>query len=439
MTAIPTKTILSTTAENQQSPSRRRRRSKVHICYSKVHNEIGTRLLLTEFKYQGVDVTDVMHNDWDLIYGGYPHCGLERGATVVGKTLPTRDRYHFKDWKMETGLNNFLLKQDIFHKLQEHQVYFPCMGCSTSYCNKHDLCRILSTINPESCFVLPDHLEVLKSKMSEATRTEQHGQPWVLKYDAPDLHAHTGKAVSFISTVDELPSDVVMSKGMHLVQPWNEPFLGEGSWRRKSELRIMVALTAVYPLRAYVYTKPYVIIAAKRYTNSIDAMHDQCMVDTHSSTKKCMLQDDNTTFLNLARENELCHRCLDYTLHAEQSGLSSNESNQILDDTYQLIAQVLKLGHHTLENHIINRGIKSTGASCFSNMRVDVGLTVNKKPFIFEFPELHNMKDNFGDVNVNVTRDLFAMIGLDAPSMPVTERADYEMKHQGGWMLLNTD
>lgn len=38
-----------------------------------------------------------------------------------------------------------------------------------------------------------------------------------------------------------------------------------------------------------------------------------------------------------------------------------------------------------------------------------------------------------------VPRDLFYMIGLDQPPVPVEQRAQFEKENQRGWALLPTD
>ena len=123
------------------------------------------KMLQGEFGYN--ETVDAMKtDDWDLIFGGYPHCGSNISND---KNL---------DWAMERGLNAHLNEKG-WDGLGEHQVWFPCMGCKDSYCNKRGLCKITRELDPHSCYLLPQDLDRLKSKMEE-----DNNKLWVLKRDA---------------------------------------------------------------------------------------------------------------------------------------------------------------------------------------------------------------------------------------------------------------
>jgi hypothetical protein len=55
--------------------------------------DYSAAILRNEFGYNE-EVDPKAGDDWDFIFGGYPHCGDERF-----------------DWKMETGLNKFLTEE----------------------------------------------------------------------------------------------------------------------------------------------------------------------------------------------------------------------------------------------------------------------------------------------------------------------------------------
>ena len=77
-------------------------------------------------------------------------------------------------------------------------------------------------------------------------------------------------------------------------------------------------------------------------------------------------------------------------------------------------------------------------------MRADFGISKDKTPRLFEINELPdkvgkglNRSDLLFRVREDSLRDLFRMIGLDQPPLPVDERATFDSKHSGGWKLLS--
>ena len=216
-------------------------RSKVHWCFWRPHMFTPMNILRDEFGYTE-EVDPKAGDNWDLIFGGYPHCGDKRF-----------------DWKMETGLNKFLSEEQGWDKLQPHQVWFPCMGCKDSYCNKRDLCLLMKEIDPNYCFSLPDdHDRLLKNMRQSQEEAEGLSKPkqqfWVLKEDGPDKHLHVGNGVSFIKSERELPNKQDQSSGSYLVQPLVNHKMGVGIYqRRRHELRMYVCVTSTTPLRAYTY------------------------------------------------------------------------------------------------------------------------------------------------------------------------------------------
>ena len=88
------------------------------------------------------------HDDWDLIYGGYPHCG----------------DWQIMDWDMQTGLNRRMAERG-WQSLRPSQVWHPCMGCRETFCNRRELCRLLRRGDPSLCFLLPEHGAELEALM----------------------------------------------------------------------------------------------------------------------------------------------------------------------------------------------------------------------------------------------------------------------------------
>eukprot|EP00957_Ditylum_brightwellii_P010885 824871-Ditylum_brightwellii.AAC.1 len=75
------------------------RRTNAMFCGPQ-HSQRVLNILRNDFKFQEV-ASNAM--DWDIIYGGYPHCG----------SSPF-------DWEMKTGLNKRLNEQG-WSNLQPHQ------------------------------------------------------------------------------------------------------------------------------------------------------------------------------------------------------------------------------------------------------------------------------------------------------------------------------
>jgi hypothetical protein len=83
-------------------------------------NVIG--ILRNEFRFESVSWSAATgaisgNGDWDIVYGGYVHCGKSKGARPL-------------DFDMATGLNKRLSDAG-WSNLKPHQIWFPCMGCIT--------------------------------------------------------------------------------------------------------------------------------------------------------------------------------------------------------------------------------------------------------------------------------------------------------------------
>ena len=386
------------------------KRSKVHWCYWSPHMFTPMNILRDEFGYnEEVDIK--AGDDWDLIFGGYTNCGDKKF-----------------DWKMETGLNKFLGEQG-WDKLQPHQVWFPCMGCKESYCNKRDLCLLMKEIDPNYCFSLPDDRDRLLENMRVAEGQSLKPQLWVLKEDYPDKHLHMGSGVRFIQSEMELPNKQDQSSGAFLVQPLVNHKMGSDTWKRRHELKMYVCVTSTTPLRAYTYTVTGTFAQAQ-----IDDANpvDPCSIDTHGILVRrelgCQI---NSTFSSYYSFD-------DFSKYVE---ITESEKQNFLTATNRLIGKVLLQAQPKIQNHTVNKGIATSGAACFSFLRVDFAMTEAIEPYIYEINEFPfaNEKGHQGDVQRKAYRELFQMIGLDQVPIVASERSKYEMDHLGGWSPVVID
>jgi Tubulin-tyrosine ligase family len=382
------------------SGGRKKRRVGSNLCRS-----IGQRILEDEFGFQSVDARHDL--SWELIFGGYVYCG------VAG----------VRDVKMKLGLNRQLNERG-WDTLSPNQVWFPCMGCQESYCSKLELCRFLQSIDPNMCFILPQDSERWQHVMNDT-------RPYVLKGTSP--YSHGGANIRYIQTKEEanrfiieVNSSMQNQSMTYIAQPYNEPLLGTGEYRRKGELQIYLALTSSSPLRLYYYEEHFVVLAAAKYTDSSDAMRRNCMLDAHM-TRACKRQ----TKMN---------RRISYQEYSDAVGLTTSERAALIDKAIALLSSIFHAAQPAFATHHINRGITKSGASCFSYMRADFGITEDKLPFLFEINELpdktgtsYNRSDASFRIREDSLRDLFVMIGLDRPPLSVDERAEYEATHLGGW------
>ncbi len=384
------------------------RRSKVHWCHWRPHMWTPKKILRDQFGYtEEVDVK--AGDDWDLIFGGYPHCGDKRW-----------------DWHMETGLNKYLGEKG-WDKLQPHQVWFPCMGCKNSYCNKKELCLLMKEIDPSYCFSLPEDRDLLLEGMRQRHSMQQE-QLWVLKEDFPDKHKHVGTGINFIKSETELPSNEDQNSGGYLVQPLVNHKMGEGIYqRRRHELKMYISVTSTSPLRVYTYSITGYFANAQ--IDDADPL-DQCsaVIDRNHMKKSC---HTNATFYE--------HRSFDQ--FAENVGITHSEKQIFIERTNELIGKVIVQAQPTVQNNVVNKGIAMSGAACFSFLRVDFAMTDSIVPYIYEINEFPfaNAKGHLGWVQQKAYRDLFIMMGLDHEPMDALERSKYEMDHLGGWTPVVID
>lgn len=376
------------------------RRSKAMICGPQHSNNV-IEMIKKEFGFHEVPWTS---DEWDIVYGAYPHCGKTNGKPPL-------------DWEMKTGLNKRLTDEG-WGNLKPHQIWFPCMGCKDSYCEKNQLCFLLRDIDPSACYVLPDDMDRLKTEMDGS-------KLWVLKRDGRNLHLHAGKGVTYVKSMAEIPDT---SDGSYLVQPYLEPFLGEGQYRRKAELRVYLAVTSVHPLRLYIYPRFWVVMAGSIYTSSAD-VNNKCIHDTHAHAKGVC--DRGLT---------VEQRQVTFEDYVRKTNMPANMQESLVRKTKDLLARVIHHANPSIQKHFVNEGLRESGASCFSYMRADLGMTEEGEPVIFEineFPYVNEEAVAARNIQLDSHRELFRMVGLDQPPIyGEDERSKYEAANSGRWERL---
>jgi hypothetical protein len=359
--------------KESHKPLTLKRRSNAHFCqenwcHKKTRNprgkiiqrrslcrSIGQRILEDEFGYESIDAKNETQR-WDLIFGGYLYCG---------------DPF-FDDIFMQTGLNQILQNRG-WKNLNSHQVWFPCMGCRESYCSKVELCRYMKSINQGSCFILPEDER-------EWLQTFNESRIFVLKGTGIKTHVHAGKSIMYVRTIQEAV-DFLRSYNstehqnlVYIAQRFAHPLLGNGDFKRKAELQIYLTITSTSPIRVYMYQEIVCILAASEYTNSLRAISDNCMLDAHMK-KKCA---KITTI----------RRRISYQQYADAIGLDVSDREKIINMASTFLKNLFNASQAVYNNHPINEGIRLSGASCFSYMRADFGISEDKSPFLFEINEL---------------------------------------------------
>lgn len=371
-------------------------RSRVHWCNWRPHMGNPKNMLQKEFGYTH-EVDPKGGDQWDLIFGGSPNCG--DGSVKF-------------DFQMKTGLNKYLNEKG-WDKLSPHQVWFPCMGCKDSYCNKRDLCYLMKKIDPNYCFSLPDDRERLVELMKMKNKTSSR-QFWVVKKDNPNEHFHVGNGIRFIESVEELPSTYDQNSGMFLVQPLVQHKTGRGGYqKRRHELKMYVSVTSTTPLRAYAYSRNVGGMFANHEINNANPL-EPCSVDTHGGATPTRLG---------CRINKTYSDFQSFDQISEHLDLTDAEKELFISRTSELISKVLILAQPGIQNHTINRGITASGAACFSFLRVDFAMTQQMKPYIYEINEFPfaNNKGLHGTIQDAAYRDLFRMIGFHREGSPAVQ------------------
>lgn len=383
----------------------RPRRLNAHWCRRRgltAQTRMAIKILQEEFGFVSVDATKT--DDWDIIFGGYPHCGS-------------------KDWdfEMKTGLNQQLNERG-WSNLKPHQVWYPCMGCKNAYCNKRELCRIVRGIDPNACFLLPDDRDRLVDMMDGKTL-------WVMKRDGTYFHKHIGSNVFYIQSEQDFPPEDEMADSTFLVQPYHNPHLGAGKYKRKSEVRFYIAVTSTSPLRAYAYTHQWATLAPYPYDITEGNLTERCIHDTHPDHIPCK---------NIGIEQ--AEKELTFESYALLANITKSNAEAFQLQTYDLLSKIIHGAEPILQANKINQGITESGASCFHWMRVDVGISSELKPYVFEINEFNSFGPaHFKEPRIsqyNSFKDLINMIGLDKYPLPASERGEYELTHMGDYIML---
>ena len=115
--------------------------------------------------------------------------------------------------------------------------------------------------------------------------------------------------------------------------------------------------------------------------------------------------------------------------------------DRLLPEAHALLSRIIHQATPQWQAHRVNEGIAKSGASCFSYMRADLGISESGRPFVFEINELPYVNEEASQIRPlqqASLRDLFSMIGLAREPILFREtaREDFEMHHLGGWVRL---
>eukprot|EP00548_Thalassiothrix_antarctica_P006124 CAMPEP_0194133020 /NCGR_PEP_ID=MMETSP0152-20130528/3342_1 /TAXON_ID=1049557 /ORGANISM="Thalassiothrix antarctica, Strain L6-D1" /LENGTH=498 /DNA_ID=CAMNT_0038828247 /DNA_START=101 /DNA_END=1597 /DNA_ORIENTATION=- len=409
--------------EDNVSIQQQGRRTKLHVCWNRKRSRHAYQILTEEFAFDEVDATK--GESWDLIFGGYPWCGNGSNG-VVADEEKDNGQHQPDDYLMQTGLNKHLLKQG-FHNLEPHQVYFPCMGCPSTFCNKERLCYLQRKIDPESCYLLPQDYDKIVQKMNSTKK-----KSFVLKHDSSTSAVHSGQGVKMIDSIDQLPSKEELLTQNYLVQPFQRSYLGKGSYRRTTEVRYYVTITSVTPLRVYYFNQQWMPMSSTMWLDDPPSeLYKRCMQDSHVYKAEC-----KSVATRHMEDGE--SRRMRFTEYQNQTGMSDKIARRFHHQATRTMARIFEASLPVLQNNTINRGITSAGASCFSFMRADFGISQKGNAFLYEINEFPYGTEpkTAGEVQQQAYRELFAMIGLDVAPLSVEDRADYEAEHAGNWTRL---
>ena len=369
------------------------KRSKLMICGHHSVNPIN--ILTKEFKLNEVPWTAP---EWDVVYGGYMHCQPR---------LPNGN----PSYNLDGGLNK-RLNDEGWANLKPHQMWFPCMGCHWSYCDKVQLCRLIQQYAPNECFLLPKDKDRLEKLMD-------NNKVWVLKRSAPSLFLHLGTGVQYVKNLAGVQDQI--SDGTYMVQPYHPPLT---TWKnRKFELKVYLAVTSVYPLRLYAHKLMPVILAPVPFVgiNSSDKCQHITNVNQNEGCRPDMNMED---------------RVMLFSEYAQHAGL---DEAALTRKVQEMLAFVIEAAQPDIQSHYINQGIHTSGAGCWSFMRADLGISADGHPVLYEINETPSVDGGgkFQQWKNQMHREIFAMIGLDAPPMPANERAAYERSHMAGWIPIS--
>ena len=258
---------------------------------------------------------------------------------------------------------------------------------------------------------------------------------WVVKRDGPNLDLHAGKGISYARTPSDLPSKVLADKREYLVMPYVHPWIGsrtDAVYKRKSELRIFLAVTSVFPaLRLYAYSQAWIVLAGSKYNKTTSTITNKCMHDTHAHSGRGSCDG------GLSADK----RQLTFEQYATKAKMPRDTRDMLLPAAHTLLSRIIHRATPSWLQHKVNAGIAASGASCFSYMRADLGISERGQPVVFEineFPYVNEEASQIRPLQLASMRDLFSMIGLAQEPIlyDEAEREKFEMDHRGGWIRL---
>lgn len=377
---------------------------------------------------------------WDLFYGG----------GCMGH------------WLFDSGLS----KELTLAKLRQDQVVYPCFGGRDSYVSKIGLCKILRSIDPARCYVLPVDRQRVAAQMDGK-------RAWVIKLDmnpdvltsfnanagvwAPEGYEeewhdsakhHRGKSVQYVTRPDQLPHIPRSAATQAVVQRFFMPHLGQGCMRRKWELRVYTTVVSLSPPRFYYNLGWDVTVARSLYNNETapGRVRDMCIHDTHgASLVACNLEGschvdvegwpEDGTFRRDGHGLKGDGRSMTYTDFERVAQVPGSVTATLRRRVHDLLSKVF---HHptTLKGYTANpitRDIEAAGATCFRLERADFGVSAGLEPVLYEIKAFPEMSVPLPAILV-AHRDLFKMLELHKPTrLPPAERAEWERQNLGTW------
>ena len=157
-------------------------------------------------------------------------------------------------------------------------------------------------------------------------------------------------------------------------------------------------------------------------------------MDSHVYKKNCLSAGVATSMPNGEA------RRVRFTEYQNITGMPNSVVERFRKESIDTMIRIFQKSQPILEGHAINQGISSSGASCFSFLRVDFGIGPEGGAFLFEVNEFPWGREPkiAGAVQKQAYRELFRMIGLADTPLSVEDRAAYEAEHSGNWTLLPT-
>jgi hypothetical protein len=313
--------------------------------------------------------------------------------------------------------------------MKPYQCWHQNFGMHQVLGNKREVCKFISTTNPSGCYVLPKDRDRLEQVMGT---TADQNLLWVLKRDPKNSQLHAGSGVSYITKVSQIPNDARSESGGFLVQPFKHPALGPGRFAHKGEIRIYLAITSLYPLRLYYYKDLWSLIAATPYDmKNVNGNH-KCMLDNHANTKN-----------DCAGQLKPEQRKLRYTTYAEGMGWTASQRDTYVTKVTTMLSKIYTeaLRDPRISQNPLNLAINRSGATGYDYHRVDLGVTPELDPVIYEINDGPWANEDVGEVKkvcMQSQEDLLRMIALDQSRQvrATRNKEEYEKAHLGGWIKL---